>query len=62
MEATKESDNKRSGRNSVSKVPHSSVLDPVRRPFGVAVMDVTLYLSGRLEADEDKKHFLPFLQ
>ncbi|XP_046384567.1 dedicator of cytokinesis protein 1 isoform X4 [Ischnura elegans] len=34
----------------------------MRRPFGVAAMDVTLYLSGKIESDEDKHHFLPFLQ
>ncbi|XP_075232677.1 dedicator of cytokinesis protein myoblast city [Lycorma delicatula] len=61
MEATKDVDSKRSGRNSVTKAPQNSIVDPVRRPFGVAVMDITLYLAGKLEADEDKQHFLPFL-
>lgn len=62
MEASKEYDNKKSGRNSISKAFQNSTVDPLRRPFGVAVMDITLYLAGRLEADEDKSHFLPFLQ
>ncbi|KAL1137917.1 hypothetical protein AAG570_009612 [Ranatra chinensis] len=35
--------------------------DLVRRPFGVAAMDITLYVNGKLEPDEDKQHFLPFL-
>nr|XP_018917246.1 PREDICTED: dedicator of cytokinesis protein 1 isoform X2 [Bemisia tabaci] len=33
----------------------------VRRPFGVAALDITLYLMGNLDSDEDKRHFLPFL-
>uniref|UniRef100_A0A670ID13 Dedicator of cytokinesis 1 n=1 Tax=Podarcis muralis TaxID=64176 RepID=A0A670ID13_PODMU len=31
----------------------------LRRPFGVAVMDVTDIISGKVD-DEDKQHFIPF--
>ncbi|KAG8228173.1 hypothetical protein J437_LFUL014408 [Ladona fulva] len=46
---------------------HSSSRKPcgvegMRRPFGVAAMDVTMYISGKIESDEDKQHFIPFLQ
>nr|CAD7428799.1 unnamed protein product [Timema monikensis] len=44
-----------------SHVPRKSPGEGMRRPFGVAAMDVTLYLSGRLDSDEEKHHFIPFL-
>ncbi|XP_014661425.1 PREDICTED: dedicator of cytokinesis protein 1-like [Priapulus caudatus] len=33
----------------------------IRRPFGVAVMDITDIMAGKIESDEDKHHFLPFV-
>ncbi|XP_063232451.1 dedicator of cytokinesis protein 1 isoform X3 [Bacillus rossius redtenbacheri] len=54
---TREADHRRS-----SHVPRKPQPDAVRRPFGVAAMDVTPYLSGRLDSDEEKQHFIPFLQ
>lgn len=33
----------------------------VRRPFGVAAMDLTLYTSGNLPTDEEADHFIPFI-
>lgn len=33
----------------------------LRRPCGIAAMDVTDYLNGRFETDEEKQHFVPFL-
>ncbi|XP_050420571.1 dedicator of cytokinesis protein 1 isoform X2 [Adelges cooleyi] len=33
----------------------------IRRPWGVAAMDLTLYFTQKLESDEDKHHFMPFL-
>ncbi|XP_022091656.1 dedicator of cytokinesis protein 1-like isoform X3 [Acanthaster planci] len=32
----------------------------LRRPFGVCAMNISDILSGRIETDEDKQHFLPF--
>ncbi|XP_012246112.1 dedicator of cytokinesis protein 1 isoform X7 [Bombus impatiens] len=34
----------------------------MRRPFGVAAMDITLYITGKLEGDSDHHHFIPFVQ
>ncbi|KAF5913208.1 hypothetical protein HPG69_016823, partial [Diceros bicornis minor] len=32
----------------------------LRRPFGVAVMDITDVIKGKVESDEEKQHFIPF--
>uniref|UniRef100_A0A672TIG1 Dedicator of cytokinesis 2 n=1 Tax=Strigops habroptila TaxID=2489341 RepID=A0A672TIG1_STRHB len=32
----------------------------LRRPFGVAVMDITDVIKGKAESDEEKQHFIPF--
>ncbi|XP_043925470.1 dedicator of cytokinesis protein 2 [Protopterus annectens] len=32
----------------------------LRRPFGVAVMDITEIIKGKVESDEDKQYFIPF--
>ncbi|XP_060621005.2 dedicator of cytokinesis protein 2 [Anolis sagrei] len=32
----------------------------IRRPFGVAVMDITDVIKGKAESDEEKQHFIPF--
>ncbi|XP_076317091.1 dedicator of cytokinesis protein myoblast city isoform X3 [Tachypleus tridentatus] len=37
-------------------------LEGVRRPFGVAAMDITDIISGKLESDEDRQYFIPFVQ
>lgn len=36
--------------------------DSMRRPFGVAAMDITLYITGKLEGDVEHHHFIPFVQ
>lgn len=33
----------------------------LRRPCGIACMDVTDYLNGHLKTDEEKQHFVPFI-
>ncbi|XP_053976094.1 dedicator of cytokinesis protein 1 isoform X2 [Hylaeus volcanicus] len=33
----------------------------MRRPFGVAAMDITLYITGKLDGDVDHHHFIPFV-
>lgn len=33
----------------------------LRRPFGVAALDVTNILNGNISPDEDKQHFVPIL-
>ena len=34
----------------------------MRRPFGIALMDVTGYVSGKLDSDDKNEHFVPFIQ
>lgn len=34
----------------------------LRRPFGVSVMDVTGIIKETEDIDEDKQHFIPFIQ
>lgn len=50
---------KESKKNSRQGTNKSS--DFLRRPYGVAAMDITLYMAGKLETDEDKLHFIPLL-
>lgn len=38
------------------------VFDGVRRPFGVAVMDISAIISERNENDEEKEYRMPFVQ
>jgi len=45
-----------------SHVPKKAHAEGMRRPFGVAAMDVTLYISGKIEGNEEEHHFIPFLQ
>jgi len=34
----------------------------MRRPFGVAAIEVTDVLKGAANSDEEKQYFIPFLQ
>lgn len=45
-----------------SHAPKKVHAEGMRRPFGVAAMDVTLYITGKLEGNEEEHHFIPFLQ
>ncbi|XP_049862449.1 dedicator of cytokinesis protein 1 isoform X3 [Schistocerca gregaria] len=45
-----------------SQVPKKLHAEGMRRPWGVAAMDITLFLCGKMESDEEKHHFIPFLQ
>ncbi|XP_071039760.1 dedicator of cytokinesis protein 1 isoform X2 [Parasteatoda tepidariorum] len=36
--------------------------DGLRRPFGVAAMEITDIINGKLESDEEKQYFIPFIQ
>lgn len=56
---TKEIDHRRS---SVSPASKKGQTDGVRRPFGVAAMDITMYISGKLESDDENQICVPFLQ
>ncbi|XP_078053338.1 dedicator of cytokinesis protein myoblast city isoform X1 [Augochlora pura] len=50
-------------RSSVAQTHQKSrSAENMRRPFGVAAMDITLYVTGKLEGDSDHHHFIPFVQ
>ena len=34
----------------------------MRRPGGIAAMDVSDLISGKLETDEEKQHFVPYIE
>ncbi|GFW52634.1 dedicator of cytokinesis protein 2 [Trichonephila clavipes] len=36
--------------------------DGLRRPFGVAAMEITDIINGKLDNDEEKQYFIPFVQ
>ncbi|XP_014208352.1 dedicator of cytokinesis protein 1 isoform X2 [Copidosoma floridanum] len=57
MEA-KEMDHKRCSIMPNQKSKHQ---DCMRRPFGIAAMDVTIFINGKLESDPEVEHCLPFL-
>lgn len=43
-----------------SKKSYNLTVDFMRRPFGVAAMDITLYMSGKIEGNEEVDNFIPF--
>lgn len=50
-------------RSSVAQINQKSKsTENMRRPFGIAAMDITLYITGKLEGDSDHHHFIPFVQ
>ncbi|XP_011337215.1 dedicator of cytokinesis protein 1 isoform X1 [Ooceraea biroi] len=59
MEA-KEPDHRRS---SVAQIHQnkSKGAEIMRRPFGVAAMDITPFITGKLEGDVEQHHFIPFV-
>lgn len=42
--------------------PKKGQTEGVRRPFGVAAMDITNYFSGKLETDDEEQKCAPFIQ
>lgn len=54
----KEIDHRRS--SIVQNNERTKSFDNMRRPFGVAAMDITLYITGKLEGDVEHHHFIPF--
>uniref|UniRef100_A0A8C1XT54 Dedicator of cytokinesis 1 n=1 Tax=Cyprinus carpio TaxID=7962 RepID=A0A8C1XT54_CYPCA len=49
----------RVGRMELRENNTKKLTSGLRRPFGVAVMDVTDIITGKMD-DEDKQHFIPF--
>ncbi|KAG5343195.1 DOCK1 protein, partial [Acromyrmex heyeri] len=60
MEA-KEPDHRRSSVTQANQTKIKSA-EIMRRPFGVAAMDITLFITGKLEGDVEQHHFIPFVQ
>ncbi|VEN37349.1 unnamed protein product [Callosobruchus maculatus] len=48
-------------RSSVSGLTKKSNNDNMRRPCGVAAFDITNYMNGKLETDEDQEFAVPFV-
>lgn len=57
---TKEVDFRRSSVQSTTI--RKGTTERIRRPFGVAAMDITNYISGKIECDEDEQKCAPFMQ
>ncbi|XP_075065915.1 dedicator of cytokinesis protein 2 isoform X2 [Mixophyes fleayi] len=50
----------RIGRMDLKETNIKKCTQGLRRPFGVAVMDITDVIKGKAESDEEKQHFIPF--
>ncbi|XP_040200610.1 dedicator of cytokinesis protein 2 isoform X1 [Rana temporaria] len=50
----------RIGRMDLKETNVKKCTQGLRRPFGVAVMDITDMIKGKAESDEEKQHFIPF--
>lgn len=56
---TKELDHRRSSVNVHRK---NNGGEGMRRPFGVAAMEITSYMNGKLESDLEQEFSLPFVR
>ncbi|XP_056625482.1 LOW QUALITY PROTEIN: dedicator of cytokinesis protein 2 [Triplophysa dalaica] len=50
----------RVGRMDLKDSNHKKCTMGLRRPFGVAVMDISDIIKGKTECDEEKQYFIPF--
>uniref|UniRef100_A0A672NCH1 Dedicator of cytokinesis 2 n=1 Tax=Sinocyclocheilus grahami TaxID=75366 RepID=A0A672NCH1_SINGR len=50
----------RVGRMDLKDTNHKKWTTGLRRPFGVAVMDISDIIKGKTECDEEKQYFIPF--
>uniref|UniRef100_A0A8C6GNG6 Dedicator of cytokinesis 2 n=1 Tax=Mus spicilegus TaxID=10103 RepID=A0A8C6GNG6_MUSSI len=50
----------RIGKMDLKDINAKKCTQGLRRPFGVAVMDITDIIKGKAESDEEKQHFIPF--
>lgn len=60
MEA-KELELRRSSVSAMNAKNNKSYINNMRRPLGVAAMDITNYLSGKLESNLEKEFSVPFV-
>uniref|UniRef100_A0A8B9GRP0 Dedicator of cytokinesis 2 n=1 Tax=Astyanax mexicanus TaxID=7994 RepID=A0A8B9GRP0_ASTMX len=49
----------RVGRMDLKDTSTKKFTNGLRRPFGVAVMDISDIIKGKMECDEEKQHFIP---
>ncbi|XP_034086797.1 dedicator of cytokinesis protein 2-like [Gymnodraco acuticeps] len=50
----------RVGRMDLKETLNKKCTQGLRRPFGVAVMDISDIIKGKIECDEEKQFFIPF--
>uniref|UniRef100_A0A3P9AZS0 Dedicator of cytokinesis 2 n=1 Tax=Maylandia zebra TaxID=106582 RepID=A0A3P9AZS0_9CICH len=50
----------RVGRMDLKEANNKKFTQGLRRPFGVAVMDISDIIKGKIECDEEKQYFIPF--
>lgn len=50
----------RVGRMDLKDTNQKKFTNGLRRPFGVAVMDISDIIKGKVECDEEKQYFIPF--
>uniref|UniRef100_A0A7N6F9H0 Dedicator of cytokinesis 2 n=1 Tax=Anabas testudineus TaxID=64144 RepID=A0A7N6F9H0_ANATE len=50
----------RVGRMDLKEANNKKFTQGLRRPFGVAVMDISDIIKGKMECDEEKQFFIPF--
>ncbi|XP_029020268.1 dedicator of cytokinesis protein 2-like [Betta splendens] len=50
----------RVGRMDMKETNNKKSTQGLRRPFGVAVMDISDIIKGKIESDEEKQFFIPF--
>ncbi|XP_064810528.1 dedicator of cytokinesis protein 2-like [Oncorhynchus masou masou] len=51
----------RVGRMELKETSTKKCTQGLRRPFGVAVMDISDIIKGKIECDEEKQYFIPFV-
>ncbi|XP_028975025.2 dedicator of cytokinesis protein 2 isoform X1 [Esox lucius] len=51
----------RVGRMDLKETNTKKCTQGLRRPFGVAVMDISDIIKGKIECDEEKQYFIPFV-
>lgn len=50
------------GRMDLKECDSKKLAKGMKRPFGVASIEVTDILSGKMDNDDEKQYFIPFLQ
>lgn len=59
---TKDSDHKRSSSISSASRKSNNTSEGMRRPQGVAAMDITHFMNGKRESDLEQEFAVPFVK